>query len=123
MATKKVKKYVPNAIAHIGASRNNTIITVTDMGGDTIAWATAGGSGYKGSRKKTPFAAGVAAERVAAMCKEFSVKDIEVRVRGSGSGRESAIRTLEKAGLRVSNIKDVSSIPHNGPRPPKARRV
>lgn len=122
-SSKKIKKVVNAAIAHINASRNNTIITVTDKGGNAIAWATAGGSGFKGSRKKTPFAAGVAAERVAAMCKEFGVKEIDVRVRGSGNGRESAIRTLEKGGLRVTNIKDVSGIPHNGVRPPKARRV
>jgi small subunit ribosomal protein S11 len=121
--SKKVKKHVVDGIAHIRASFNNTIITITDRQGNTLAWATAGGCGFRGSRKSTPFAAQVAAEKAAVAAQEFGVKNLEVRVQGPGPGRESAVRALNNAGYRISNIEDVTPIPHNGCRPPKKRRV
>ena len=120
---KKVKKNVVDGIAHIHASFNNTIVTITDRQGNALAWATAGGSGFRGSRKSTPFAAQVAAERVGEMVKEFGLKNLEVEVKGPGPGRESAVRALNNAGYRITNITDVTPIPHNGCRPPKKRRV
>lgn len=120
---KKVKKNVVDGIAHIHASFNNTIVMITDRQGNALAWTTAGGSGFRGSRKSTPFAAQVAAERVAEMVKEFGLKNLEVEVKGPGPGRESAVRALNNAGFRITNITDVTPIPHNGCRPPKKRRV
>ena len=120
---KKVKKNVVDGIAHVHASFNNTIITISDRQGNALAWATAGGSGFRGSRKSTPFAAQVAAERVGEMAKEFGMKNLEVEVKGPGPGRESAVRALHNCGFRITNITDVTPIPHNGCRPPKKRRV
>ena len=120
---KRVKKNVVDGIAHIHASFNNTIITITDRQGNTLGWATSGGSGFRGSRKSTPFAAQVAAERVGGVVKEFGVKNLEVNVNGPGPGRESAVRALNAAGFKVISIMDVTPIPHNGCRPPKRRRV
>jgi len=121
--SKKVKKHVVDGIAHITASFNNTIITITDRQGNTLSWATAGGCGFRGSRKSTPFAAQVAAEKAGVAAQEFGLKNLEVRVQGPGPGRESAVRALNNAGYRISNIEDVTPIPHNGCRPPKKRRV
>ena len=120
---RKVKKHVVDAIAHIHASFNNTIITITDRQGNTLSWATAGGSGFRGSRKSTPFAAQVAAERAGEAAKEYGLKNLDVQVKGPGPGRESAIRALNACGYSISNITDVTPIPHNGCRPPKKRRV
>jgi small subunit ribosomal protein S11 len=120
---KKVKKNVVDGMAHIHASFNNTIVTLTDRQGNALAWATAGGSGFRGSRKSTPFAAQVAAERAGTMAQEYGLKNIEVFVKGPGPGRESAIRALNAAGYKITNITDVTPIPHNGCRPPKKRRV
>jgi small subunit ribosomal protein S11 len=120
---KKVKKHVVDGIAHIHASFNNTIITITDRQGNALAWATAGGCGFRGSRKSTPFAAQVAAEKAGVAAQEYGLKNLEVRVQGPGPGRESAVRALNNAGYRISNIEDVTPIPHNGCRPPKKRRV
>jgi small subunit ribosomal protein S11 len=120
---KRIKKNVVDGIAHVHASFNNTIITITDMQGNTLAWASAGGSGFRGSRKSTPFAAQVAAERAGEKVKEFGMKNVEVRVKGPGPGRDSAVRALHSAGFKVSSISDVTPIPHNGCRPPKKRRV
>jgi small subunit ribosomal protein S11 len=120
---KKVKKSVVDGIAHIHASFNNTIVTITDRQGNALAWATAGGSGFRGSRKSTPFAAQVAAERVGEMVKEYGLKNLEVEVKGPGPGRESAVRALNNSGYKITNITDVTPIPHNGCRPPKKRRV
>lgn len=120
---KKVKKNVVDGIAHIQASFNNTIITITDRQGNALAWATAGGSGFRGSRKSTPFAAQVASDRVGQAVKEFGMKNLEVRVKGPGPGRDSAVRALNNAGFRITSISDVTPIPHNGCRPPKKRRV
>lgn len=120
---KKVKKHVVDGIAHIHASFNNTIVTITDRQGNTVAWATAGGCGFRGSRKSTPFAAQVAAERAGKAAQEFGMKNLEVRVKGPGPGRESAVRSLNSAGFKITNIEDVTPIPHNGCRPPKKRRV
>jgi len=121
--SKKVKKHVVDGIAHIRASFNNTIITITDRQGNALSWATAGGCGFRGSRKSTPFAAQVAAEKAGVAALEFGLKNLEVRVQGPGPGRESAVRALNNAGYRISNIEDVTPIPHNGCRPPKKRRV
>lgn len=120
---KKVKKDIADGIAHIHASFNNTIVTISDRQGNALCWATAGGSGFRGSRKSTPFAAQVAAERVGDMAKEFGMKNLEVNVKGPGPGRESAVRALNAKGFRITNITDVTPIPHNGCRPPKKRRV
>ncbi len=120
---KKVKKNVVDGIAHIHASFNNTIITITDRQGNTLSWATAGGCGFRGSRKSTPFVAQVAAEKAGVAALEFGLKNLEVKVRGPGPGRESAVRALNNAGYRIINIEDVTPIPHNGCRPPKKRRV
>jgi small subunit ribosomal protein S11 len=119
----RVKKQVADGMAHIHASFNNTIVTLTDRQGNALSWATAGGSGFRGSRKSTPFAAQVAADRAGAAAKEFGLKNIEVFVKGPGPGRESAIRALNAAGFKITNITDVTPIPHNGCRPPKKRRV
>lgn len=120
---KKVKRDVSDGIAHIHASFNNTIVTITDRQGNALAWATAGGSGFRGSRKSTPFAAQVAAERVGEMALEYGMKNLEVCVKGPGPGRESAVRALNAKGFRITSISDVTPIPHNGCRPPKKRRV
>jgi len=120
---KKVKKNVQTGMAHIQSTFNNTIITITDVGGNTLSWATAGGSGFKGSRKSTPFAAQVAAEECAKKAAEHGVRSLGVYVKGPGAGRESALRALQAAGIRITMIRDVTPIPHNGCRPPKRRRV
>ncbi|MCB2262900.1 MAG: 30S ribosomal protein S11 [Candidatus Thiosymbion ectosymbiont of Robbea hypermnestra] len=120
---KKIKKQVADGIAHIHASFNNTIITITDRQGNALGWATAGGSGFRGSRKSTPFAAQVAADRVGQAVKEFGLKNLDVNVKGPGPGRESAVRALNNAGFKIASITDVTPIPHNGCRPPKKRRV
>lgn len=120
---KKIKKQIPEGIAHIYASFNNTIITITDRQGNAVSWATAGGCGFRGSRKSTPFAAQVAAEKAGRAAQEAGMKNLEVRVQGPGPGRESAVRSLNACGFRITNIEDVTPIPHNGCRPPKKRRV
>ena len=122
-ARKRVKKQVADGMAHIHASFNNTIVTITDRQGNALSWATAGGSGFRGSRKSTPFAAQVASERAAEAAKEYGLKNVEVFVKGPGPGRESSIRALNAAGFRITNITDVTPIPHNGCRPPKKPRV
>ena len=121
--TKKIKRDVSDGIAHISASFNNTIITITDRKGNTLAWATAGASGFRGSRKSTPFAAQVAAEKVGNIVKDYGVKNLDVRITGPGPGRESAVRSLNNLGFKIVNIVDATPIPHNGCRPPKRRRV
>ncbi|MCX2956283.1 MAG: 30S ribosomal protein S11, partial [Candidatus Regiella insecticola] len=118
-----VKKQISDGVAHIHASFNNTIVTITDRQGNALGWATSGGSGFRGSRKSTPFAAQVAAERCAESIKDCGIKNLEVMVKGPGPGRESTIRALNAAGFRITNITDVTPIPHNGCRPPKKRRV
>jgi small subunit ribosomal protein S11 len=123
MAKSKIRKNVVKAVVHIRASFNNTQITITDVDGDTISSDSAGTVGFKGSRKSTPFAAQRAAEKCANAAKRFGVREVEVRVKGPGSGRESAVSALQAAGLRISSIEDVTPIPHNGCRPPKKRRV
>jgi small subunit ribosomal protein S11 len=120
---KRVKKNVVDGVAHVHASFNNTIVTITDLQGNTLAWVSAGASGFKGSRKSTPFAAQVAAERAGEKVKEYGLKNLEVQVKGPGPGRDSAVRALHSAGFKISNISDVTPIPHNGCRPPKKRRV
>jgi len=121
---KKIRKGVTKGIAHIKATFNNTIVTITDTNGETIAWASAGKGGFfKGARKSTPYAAGRAAENAAAIAKKAGMMEIEVKVKGPGAGRESALRALAAAGLKVSLIRDITPIPHNGCRPPKRRRV
>ena len=120
---KKVKKTVVDGVAHVHASFNNTIVTITDRQGNALSWATAGGSGFRGSRKSTPFAAQVAAERAGAVAQEFGLKNVDVMIKGPGPGRESAVRALNALGLRINNITDVTPIPHNGCRPPKKRLV
>ena len=120
---KKVKKSVAEGIAHIHASFNNTIITITDRQGNALSWATSGGAGFKGSRKSTPFAAQVAAERAGRAAVECGVKNLEVRIKGPGPGRESAVRALNALGMKITSISDVTPIPHNGCRPPKRRRI
>jgi small subunit ribosomal protein S11 len=121
---KKVeKKNIANGVAHIQATFNNTIVTITDISGNVISWSTAGGRGFKGSRKSTPFAAQIAAEDAAKKAQEHGLRNVVVNVKGPGSGRESALRALQAAGLNITLIKDVTPIPHNGCRPPKRRRV
>lgn len=120
---KKVKRNIEKGQAHIKSTFNNTIISITDEEGKVIAWSSAGKVGYKGSRKSTPFAAQLAAENAAEEAKDMGMKDIEIFVKGPGSGRESAIRTLQSAGLNITLIKDITPIPHNGCRPPKRRRI
>ena len=123
MANKKIKRKVSEGIAHIHASFNNTLINITDKQGNSIAWASAGGQGFRGSRKSTPFAAQRAAEVVADKIKANGIESLEVKVRGPGSGRESAIRALNARGITITQITDVTPFPHNGCRPPKRRRV
>lgn len=120
---KKVKKNVAEGIAHIHASFNNTIITITDRQGNALSWATSGGAGFKGSRKSTPFAAHVAAEAAGKAAQECGVKNLEVKIKGPGPGRESAVRALNAAGFKITSIQDVTPVPHNGCRPPKKRRI
>ena len=120
---KKVKKSISDGIAHVHASFNNTIITITDRQGNALTWATAGGSGFRGSRKSTPFAAQVAAERAGEAAREYGLKYLDVNVKGPGPGRESAVRALNNLGFKIGTINDVTPIPHNGCRPPKKRRV
>jgi small subunit ribosomal protein S11 len=120
---KKVKKNVAEGIAHVHASFNNTIITITDRQGNVLSWATSGGAGFKGSRKSTPFAAQVAAEQAGRAAQECGVKNIEVRIKGPGPGRESAVRALNALGIKITSISDVTPVPHNGCRAPKRRRI
>lgn len=120
---KKVKKNVSDGIAHVHASFNNTIITITDRQGNALSWATSGGAGFKGSRKSTPFAAQVAAETAGRVALEFGIKTLEVRIKGPGPGRESSVRALNALGIKISSIADITPVPHNGCRPPKRRRI
>lgn len=120
---KKVKKNVPNGIVHIQATFNNTLITFTDMGGNTLAWSSAGSKGFRGSRKSTPFAAQVAADEASRQAMEHGLRSAVVLVRGPGSGREAALRAVSQAGIKVTLVRDVTPLPHNGCRPPKRRRV
>ncbi len=120
---KKVKKNVAEGIAHVHASFNNTIVTITDRQGNALAWSTSGGNGFKGSRKSTPFAAQIAAETVGKAAVECGVKNLEVRIKGPGPGRESAVRALNAAGFKITSISDITPVPHNGCRPPKKRRI
>jgi small subunit ribosomal protein S11 len=120
---KKVKKNVAEGIAHVHASFNNTIITITDRQGNALSWASSGGQGFKGSRKSTPFAAQVAAEVAGRAAQECGVKNLEVRIKGPGPGRESSVRALNAVGFRISSIQDVTPVPHNGCRAPKRRRI
>jgi small subunit ribosomal protein S11 len=120
---KKIKKNVAEGIAHVHASFNNTIITITDRQGTALSWATSGGAGFKGSRKSTPFAAQVAAETAGKAAQEYGVKNVEVRIKGPGPGRESSVRALNSIGLKITAIQDVTPVPHNGCRPPKKRRI
>ncbi|MHC4574232.1 MAG: 30S ribosomal protein S11 [Planctomycetota bacterium] len=122
-ARRKVRKNVTRGIVHIKATFNNTVITVTDLNGDTICWGSAGCVGFKGSRKSTPFAAQQAAQRCASMAMRNGIREVEIRVKGPGSGRESAISALQQTGLRIASIEDVTALPHDGCRPPKRRRV
>src|ERR1035437_5008979 len=121
--SKKIKKNVAEGIAHVHASFNNTIITITDRQGNALSWATSGGAGFKGSRKSTPFAAQVAAEAAGKAALECGVKNLEVRIKGPGPGRESAVRALNALDIKISSITDVTPVPHNGCRPPKRRRI
>jgi small subunit ribosomal protein S11 len=120
---KRVKKNVVDGVAHVHASFNNTIVTITDRQGNALSWATSGGCGFRGSRKSTPFAAQVAAEKAGQVVKEFGMKNLDVEIKGPGPGRESAVRALNNLGFKINNITDVTPIPHNGCRPPKRRRV
>jgi small subunit ribosomal protein S11 len=123
MAKRKLRRVSPRAIANVKATFNNTVISICDMNGNVICWDSAGSIGYKGSRKSTPFAAQKAAESVAAKARKLGVKEVEIRIKGPGSGRESAIRSLQAAGLDIKSIEDNTPLPHNGCRPPKKRRV
>ena len=120
---KKIKRVVTDGIAHVHASFNNTIITITDRQGNALSWATSGGAGFKGSRKSAPFAAQVAAEAAGKVAQECGVKNLEVRIKGPGPGRESAVRALNNLGIKITEIQDVTPVPHNGCRPPKRRRI
>src|SRR6266481_9239324 len=120
---KKVRRNVTVAVAHVRATFNNTMVTITDTKGDTLCWASAGTCGFKGSRKSTPFAGQCASQQAAEKAAKFGVKEVDVRVKGPGSGRESAITALQSAGLTIKSIEDVTPLPHNGCRPPKKRRV
>ncbi|TWJ18313.1 30S ribosomal protein S11 [Geobacter argillaceus] len=120
---KKERKNIPTGVAHIQATFNNTIVTITDQVGNVVSWSSAGAKGFKGSRKSTPFAAQIAAEDCAKKAQEHGMRTLEVYVKGPGSGRESALRALQAAGFSISFIRDVTPIPHNGCRPPKRRRV
>jgi small subunit ribosomal protein S11 len=120
---RKEKKNITSGVAHVSATFNNTMITITDAQGNAVSWASAGGMGFKGSRKSTPFAAQMAAEEAGKKALEHGMKTIDVQVRGPGSGRESALRALQSVGFQVTSIRDVTPIPHNGCRPPKRRRV
>jgi small subunit ribosomal protein S11 len=120
---KKIKKNVSDGIAHVHASFNNTIITITDRQGNALSWATSGGAGFKGSRKSTPFAAQVAAESAGRVAIECGIKTLEVRIKGPGPGRESSVRALNALGIKISSIADITPVPHNGCRPPKRRRI
>jgi small subunit ribosomal protein S11 len=120
---KKTKRVVTDGVVHVQASFNNTVVTITDRQGNALSWATSGGAGFRGSRKSTPFAAQVAAEKAGRAAQEYGVKTVEVRIKGPGPGRESAVRSLNALGIKVTNIIDVTPIPHNGCRPPKRRRV
>ncbi len=120
---KKVKKNIAHAVVHVHSTFNNTIVTFTDRAGNTISWASAGAAGFKGSRKSTPFAAGQAAERAARAAQDHGVSSVDVQIKGPGPGRESAVRSLQGAGLKIVTIRDVTPLPHNGVRPPKRRRV
>ena len=122
-ARKKVKKNVADGILHVHASFNNTIITITDRQGNALSWATAGGAGFKGSRKSTPFAAQVAAEAAGKVAQEYGIKNLEVRIKGPGPGRELSVRAMNALGIKVTSIQDVTPVPHNGCRPPKRRRI
>ncbi|PWD86668.1 30S ribosomal protein S11 [Ignatzschineria cameli] len=120
---KRVKRSVVDGIAHVQASFNNTIVTISDRQGNVLSWATAGGSGFRGSRKSTPFAAQVAAERAGTVAQEYGLKNLDVNISGPGPGRDSAVRALNAIGYKITSIADVTPIPHNGCRPPKKRRV
>lgn len=120
---KKIRKSVSDGIAHVHASFNNTIVTITDRQGNTLSWATAGGQGFKGSRKSTPFAAQVAAENAGKVALEFGIKNLEVRVKGPGPGRDSSIRALSALGIKITLISDITALAHNGCSPPKRRRI
>jgi len=122
-AKKKVRKGVTRGVAHVRSTFNNTIVTITDMNGETISWASAGTCGFKGARKSTPFAAGRAADRAAQEAKKHGMLEVEVKVKGPGAGREQAVLQLQNAGLKIAGIEDVTPLPHNGCRPPKKRRV
>lgn len=122
-STKRIKRDISDGIAYISASFNNTIITITDRKGNALSWATAGASGFRGSRKSTPFAAQVAAEKAGLIAKEYGIRNLDVRIKGPGPGRESAVRSLNNLGFKITNIIDGTPIPHNGCRPPKKRRV
>ena len=120
---KKVKRKIAEGVAHVHASFNNTIITISDRQGNALTWATSGGAGFKGSRKSTPFAAQVAAEAAGKVAMEYGIKSLEVKIKGPGPGRESAVRALNALGIRITQIQDITPIPHNGCRPPKRRRI
>ena len=120
---KKVKRNIAEGVANVHASFNNTIITITDRQGNALTWATSGGAGFKGSRKSTPFAAQVAAEAAGKVAIEYGIKNLEVKIKGPGPGRESAVRALNGLGIRITQIQDITPIPHNGCRPPKRRRI
>ena len=120
---RKIRKSVSDGVAHVHASFNNTIITITDRQGNALSWATSGGTGFKGSRKSTPFAAQLAAEKAGKVAQEFGVKNLDVLIKGPGPGRESSVRSLNALGFKITSISDVTPIPHNGCRPPKRRRI
>ncbi|AQS51496.1 MAG TPA: 30S ribosomal protein S11 [Paenalcaligenes hominis] len=122
-ARKRIRKSVSDGIAHVQATFNNTIITITDRQGNTLSWATSGGAGFKGSRKSTPFAAQVAAEQAGRTAMEYGIKNLEVRIKGPGPGRDSSVRALNALGIKITSIADITPIPHNGCRPPKRRRI